>query len=150
MDTESPLLPPIYNAVAIRVELDSFTLVLEPIKALAQQISTACTDIINKVGDLKLGFAGATADEVQSFFDAWGLALRQLFGNGDPNASEDESGTFNILIGALYAVGSNYDQTEDFLASNFGGFAGALRATNPQGNPTPLTANNSAVGETTS
>lgn len=126
MSTPAAPMPADYDSAVFNVDLVGLAVCIPAMTALINDISDDVVAVVNVISNLTLGWAGDTAAEVTAFFDAWNAAVTVLVGNDDPNATVAQSGTLNILAGALTTAMNNYDQTETVLVQQFQQFAQAL------------------------
>jgi hypothetical protein len=151
MVTPAAPMPANYDSAVFNVDLAAFPVYILAMTALIDDIASDVADVATVINNLTLGWAGDTADEVSAFFDSWNAAVTVLVGNGDPNATPAQSGTLNILAGALTAAMTNYDQTETILVTQFSQFTQALTGGGSAKNQAPANVSDkliSAVGET--
>jgi hypothetical protein len=150
MVTPAVTVPANYDMVVLHLDLPALKSDVDTITATAKNIVNTLQSIAAVMSGLQLSWAGQSANDAQQLFDNWSLAVRELFGNGDPTASPDQQGALNILCGNITAAVTTYGQTEAALAKNFSDFATALASSTPAsgGNQNPKPdASQTAVGE---
>jgi hypothetical protein len=81
------------------------------------------------ITDLKLGWAGETAEEAKAFFDTWTMAMYRLFGS----KKYPKDGTLGVIGSALQYAGNNYDAAEDYIVNTFSALSTALSPTYSSG-----------------
>ena len=126
MFTPAAPMPANYDTAVVNVDLVAFPANIVTMQALITDITNDVVAVVGVINNLTLGWAGDTAAEVTAFFDSWNAAVNVLVGNGDPNATLEQSGTLNILAGALAAAMTNYDSIETTLVKQFTQFTQAL------------------------
>jgi hypothetical protein len=117
----------------------------EHLLALSQQVQTQLqgigndlTTIFNTLTDLKLGWAGQSAQEAQDFFDRLDACLTVLYGKNGDQQSEQNSILGRVAI-ALNFAGNNYLAAEDAIVDLYY-FTGSVSDTaiwNSHNNPNP-------------
>jgi hypothetical protein len=128
MTTPAAPMPANYDSAVFNVDLAAFMVCIPAMTALIDDVADDVAAVVTAINNLTLGWAGDTAAEVTAFFDSWNTAVTALVGNGDPNATAAQSGTLDILAGALTAAMTNYDATETLLVQQFQQFTQALTA----------------------
>lgn len=125
-----------YNDFGIMLKVDPNTLfgyATADMPAEAESIAGSIGNIVNIWNDLKLGWAGTSADEAQDFSNRWNAAITKLFGTED----DPESGAFPKIARAVGYAAINFGETEDVVAKMFASLSEGLAA--PPGTPQPPT-----------
>ena len=85
-------------------------------------IAGAIENIIKIWDELKLGWAGKTADEAKAFSTQWANAISGLFGS----PKDQTVGTLGQLANAVNGAQMNYSRTEWALINMFNQFSNGL------------------------
>jgi len=99
----------------------------------ADLIAQSISSIVEIWNNLRLGWAGATADEAHDFNDRWVHAVEGLFGTKD----HPEDGAFPQLASAVDAASINYGEAEDTVMKMFQSLTHDLNS--PPSTPPPPT-----------
>ncbi|QIQ03514.1 hypothetical protein [Streptomyces liangshanensis] len=122
---------PNYDASSLYIDPQSIVTSARLLTTYAQDVADAITRINTTLGDLALGWAGETQQEVDLMNQRWTTVMRGLFGTED----SPESGVLNVMAAGAEAVAAGNAQTEVALRDMFKQFGSAIDA--PQGSGTP-------------
>jgi uncharacterized protein YukE len=104
------------SGMMIRVDPDSlYRYATVDISNRAEALANSIENIVQVWNDLKLGWAGDTASEVQDFFDQWNHAVDRLFGTKD----DAGSGALPRIADGVDLASVNYGEAEDVVIKNF-------------------------------
>jgi hypothetical protein len=128
--------PSNYDNANIMIRVDPNTLYACAAVDMTQE-SQVIVDAINSIvgiwNNLRLGWAGATADQAQDFSNRWLSAVNAFFGTKD----NPEDGAFPRIIDAVLTAADNYGQAEDTNVQMFRALADELNS--PPSTPPPPT-----------
>jgi hypothetical protein len=99
------------------------------LESLAKTVAQSLTNISNTLNDLKLGWAGKTAEEAQEFGDRWLRVATELFGTDD----HPEYGVLNVIVNGVLDVGDMFAQIEGGIMGYFDDFKKSLDASGSGG-----------------
>ena len=138
-----------YNTSSFSINPDEVKKRADEILVLAKDIVDSLNNINDTLSALKMGWAGATADEAQDFGNRWNSVMTELFGDKD----HPEKGVLNVIVGGLDAVRWNYAWCEDGVFQMFHKWGLDMMEGSSGGTPTtpPPSMNNtdlSAITET--
>jgi uncharacterized protein YukE len=111
-----------YDAIKLYVNPNELKGYARSLRDDANDIVNNINDIQNTFGDLKLGWAGKTADEAESFNDQWNSTMKELFGTKD----DPGTGVLSAILMGVTAAASGYAYTEQAISTMFRQFSAQL------------------------
>jgi hypothetical protein len=134
-----------YDDAGILLRVDPDTLYSYATVDMTQESQVIVDAINNIVGiwnNLKLSWAGTTAEEAQDFSNRWNSAVEALFGTQD----KPEDGAFPRLADAVDYASINYGVAEDAIVRMFQSLTNGLNSP-PHGTPPTRDQNQGPITE---
>jgi len=125
-----------YDYARINVDPQGLAQHADKLSSLATDVANMTLQMENATFQLKLGWAGDTADDAQKFSDRWVAVMKDMFGTDDKNdTNPSDSGVLNVMAGGLHAVAEGFGMVENAIAGSFSQLSDSLK--NPSDGATP-------------
>ncbi|MFB6892567.1 WXG100 family type VII secretion target [Kitasatospora sp. NPDC056327] len=116
-----------YNLVKLAIPLQEMTKARTDVENSLRSIVDSLVAIETVLGELRLGWAGQTADQAKELFDQWNACMTELIGTRSADRPDGTPGAFPRLMTALGSAAANYDRAEDFVVTKlFGPLTAAI------------------------
>ncbi|MFE7590557.1 WXG100 family type VII secretion target [Kitasatospora sp. NPDC057512] len=126
--TPAPVTPD-YDTVKLTIPLHEMAAAKTTVEASLNSILDSLVTIEETLAELKLGWAGKTADQAKEIFDQWNACMRELVGTKTKDKPDGAEGVFERLMIAVGSAAANYDHAEDFIVTKlFGPLTTAIGA----------------------
>ncbi|MFI2611716.1 WXG100 family type VII secretion target [Kitasatospora sp. NPDC018619] len=110
-----------YDTIKLAVPLQEMTAAKTTVETSLNSILDSLVTIEQTLAELRLGWAGKTADQARELFDQWNACMKELVGTKTKEKPDGTEGVFQRLMIALGSAVSNYDHAEDFIVTKLFG-----------------------------
>ncbi|MGW3181532.1 WXG100 family type VII secretion target [Kitasatospora sp. NPDC001119] len=114
--TPAPVTPD-YDTVKLTIPLHEMAAAKTTVETSLNNILDSLVTIEQTLADLKLGWAGQTADQAKAIFDQWNACMAELVGTKTKAKPDGADGVFQRLMIAVGSAAANYDHAEDFIVT---------------------------------